>query len=230
MECIILAGGLGTRLQSVVADVPKCMAPVNGQPFLHYLFNYLQEYNCTKAILSLGYKHETVIEWIKIQERPFEIDYVIENEPLGTGGAVQLAMQKVVNENAIVLNGDTMFRVDLDRLFHFHTSQKAEVSIALKQLERFERYGSVRLGDDMYITSFEEKQYKDVGLINGGVYVLNKSALLGKKLPIKFSLEKDYFETFVTEKNMYGFVSNTYFIDIGVPSDYQQAQKDFKDF
>lgn len=230
MECIVLAGGFGTRLQSVVADVPKCMAPVNERPFLHYLFNYLEEYNCTKVILSLGYKHEVVLEWLKSQERPFEVDYVIEDEPLGTGGAVQLAMQKATDEDVVILNGDTMFRVDLEQLFQFHQSRKAEVSIALKQLEKFDRYGSVDVGDDMHIASFEEKKYKEIGLINGGIYVINKQALSQKRLPQKFSLEKDYFEAFVGERNMFGLVSDTYFIDIGIPVDYQQAQKDFEGF
>lgn len=230
MECIILAGGFGTRLQSVVSDVPKCMAPVREQPFLHYLFNYLEEQGCTKVILSLGYKHEVVTNWLQSQQRSFTVDYVIEQEPLGTGGAIQLALQKTSDDNVVVLNGDTMFRVGLNSLLELHTTRQAAVSIALKPMTDFDRYGTVTLNDENAILSFEEKQHRESGLINGGVYVLNKTALMNKSMPEKFSLEKDYFEAFVGEGNMYGFVSDTYFIDIGIPVDYQQAQQDFESF
>ena len=228
MECIILAGGMGTRLQSVVADLPKCMAPVNGKPFLHYMFNYLEEQDCTKVILSLGYKHEHVLEWLTTQKRSFSIDYVIEQKPLGTGGGVVLAMQKATGAYVIVLNGDTMFRVDLDKMFKFHNSKHASNTLALKPMTDFERYGVVRLDEHDRITSFEEKKHYAEGLINGGVYVLDRIGLLKKGLPEKFSLEQDYFEQIVKEGIMFGYVSNEYFIDIGIPSDYDRAQQDLK--
>lgn len=228
MECIILAGGFGTRLQSVVADVPKCMAPVNEQPFLHYLFDYLAKQGCTKVILSLGYKHEVILKWLAKEQWPFAVDHVIEQEPLGTGGGIQLALQKASDDNIIVLNGDTMFRVNLQELLAYHQNKKATTTLALKPMQQFDRYGTVQLNDTGCIISFDEKKYCDTGLINGGVYVLNKTALTDKNLPEKFSLEQGYFERFVAEGNMYGFVSDTYFIDIGIPVDYQQAQQDFQ--
>ncbi|MCB0697226.1 MAG: nucleotidyltransferase family protein [Chitinophagaceae bacterium] len=230
MECIILAGGMGTRLQRVVADRPKCMAPVNGSPFLHYMFDYLEQQECTRVILSLGYKHELVIEWLQTQNRPFTIDYVIEQKPLGTGGGIMLALHKATHEYVIVLNGDTMFRVNLTQLVKFHKSKHAVNTLALKRMTNFDRYGVVRLDENSRIVAFEEKKEYAEGLINGGVYVLNRNGLLKKEKPETFSLERDYFEATVAEGNMYGFECNEYFIDIGIPSDYEQAQKDFESF
>lgn len=230
MECIVLAGGLGTRLQSVVADVPKCMAPVNGQPFLHYIFNYLEQQGCTRVILSLGYKHEVVLEWLKTQKRSFSVSYVIENEPLGTGGGIQLALQETNEPDVFVLNGDTMFRADLNALNTYHQQKKSDATLALKEMRDFERYGTVHIDDDMRINTFAEKKYCKEGLINGGIYLLKKEAILSKNLAQKFSMEKDYFEAFVQQDKMYGFVSEAYFIDIGIPDDYAQAQEDFKTF
>ena len=228
MECIVLAGGLGTRLQSVVENVPKCMAPVNGKPFLHYVFDYLEQQGCTRVILSLGYKHEYVLQWLKTEQRSFIVAHVIEATPLGTGGGIQLAMQQAKEDNVFVLNGDTMFRADLKEQEEFHTTKKATTTLALKSMRQFDRYGVVNVDEEGRITSFEEKQYKDEGLINGGVYLINREAFLQKQLPEKFSFEKDYLEAFVSEGNFYGYSSDGYFIDIGIPTDYKQAQEDFK--
>lgn len=228
MECIVLAGGLGTRLQSVVQDVPKCMAPVNGKPFLHFLFDYAEQQGCTKVILSLGYKYEYVTEWLKTQQRSFTVDYVIEEVPLGTGGGIQLALQKATEQHIAVLNGDTMFRVPLQEMMEFHMQVQAATTVALKPMQDFDRYGVVKTDNTARITAFEEKKPQAEGLINGGVYIIDKDELAAKNLPEKFSFEKDYFEAFVQEGNMFGFVSTEYFIDIGIPSDYEQAQKDFK--
>lgn len=228
MECIVLAGGLGTRLQSVVADVPKCMAPVNGMPFLHYIISYLQEQRCSRLILSLGYKHEVVLNWLATQSPSFEVDYVIEEVPLGTGGGIQLALSKAQTNNVAILNGDTMFRVDLQNMLQFHNEKNAATTLALKPMKQFDRYGVVSINEQQRITAFKEKQHYEEGLINGGVYIVNNAALAGKELPQKHSFERDYFERYVAEGNMYGFVSNEYFIDIGIPSDFEKAQEDFK--
>jgi D-glycero-alpha-D-manno-heptose 1-phosphate guanylyltransferase len=204
------------------------MAPVNGKPFLHYIFSYLQSQGCTRIILSLGFKHEVITDWLKTEQWAFAIDYVIEETPLGTGGGISLALTKVTADNVAVLNGDTMFRVDMQAMLAYHTSKNAVTTLALKHMQEFERYGVVRTEDAGCITAFEEKKYYSEGLINGGVYIVNKAALAAKHLPEKYSFEKDYFEAFVHEGNMYGFVSNGYFIDIGIPADYEKAQEDFK--
>lgn len=229
MECIVLAGGLGTRLQSVIGNYPKCMAEVNGRPFLHYLFDYLEECKCTRVILSLGHRHDVILDWLKTEERPFAVDYVIEETPLGTGGGISLAFSKAQEEHVLVLNGDTMFCVDLQELMDFHIASGAATTLALKHMKFFERYGVVKTDYNHRITAFEEKKYYDEGYINGGIYAINKTSLLNRNLPEKYSFEKDYLEAFVHEGKFMGFESEAYFIDIGIPSDYTLAQQDFKE-
>jgi len=228
MEAIILAGGLGTRLQGVIGAYPKCMAPINGRPFLGYVLDYLDKQGCTRAILSLGYKHKIVTDWLEEQDLFFEVDCVIEDEPLGTGGGILAAMEIGETDDVAVVNGDTLFNVSLRDQLKFHSAAKAETTLALKKMQRFDRYGIVNVGDKDVITSFEEKQYRDEGLINGGVYFINREAFLKRKLPQKFSFEKDYLENFCGQKKYYGYVSDGYFIDIGIPEDYERAQTEFK--
>jgi D-glycero-alpha-D-manno-heptose 1-phosphate guanylyltransferase len=204
------------------------MAEVNGKPFLHYIFQYLIAQQCTRVVLSLGYRHEIVTDWLRTETLPFEVDYVIEQEPLGTGGGIQLAMRKARSSEVVVLNGDTMFSVDLKELFAYHCTRHAATTLALKEMFNFDRYGVVNTDDNGCITSFEEKQAREQGLINGGVYIISKKAFLNKHLPNKFSFEKEYLEAYVKEKKFFGYRDNAYFIDIGIPQDYQQAQEDFK--
>ncbi len=225
MEVIILAGGIGSRLQSVVSDVPKCMADVAGKPFLFYLFEYLKPFCPQRVILSLGYKHEVVEKWVEGLDLPFEIVNKVEQSPLGTGGAIKYALSEVSEEMAIVINGDTFFDVDLKLLQSFHQSHDGEATLALKSLKSFDRYGSVLINESSQITSFEEKRYCEEGLINGGIYVLNKNIL--DRFPEKFSMENDYFAVKVQEGNLAGYVSDGYFIDIGIPEDYEKAQQVF---
>lgn len=228
MECIVLAGGMGTRLQGVIGEYPKCMAEVNGQPFLHYVFEYLQAQHCTKVILSLGFKYKVVLDWLQTQKRPFEIDYVIERTPLGTGGAISYAMWRATENDIAVVNGDTLFDVDLTRLFSFHKDKEAETTLALKGMQNFDRYGVVTTDHTNCITRFEEKKYYRDGWINGGVYIISKSLLESREMPQIYSFEKDYLEAFVSEGKFYGHKCADYFIDIGIPEDYSKAQEDFK--
>lgn len=228
MEAIILAGGLGTRLQGVIGAYPKCMAPVNNQPFLSYLFDYLGQQRCTRVILSLGYKHRVITDWIEEQDTLFEVDCVIEEEPLGTGGGILASMEAAETDDVAIVNGDTMFKVDLAKQMAFHRSKNAETTLALKKMKQFDRYGIVNAEASGIITSFEEKQYRDEGSINGGVYFINREKFLARNLPDKFSFEKDYLEKFVKEQKFFGYESDSYFIDIGIPTDYELAQKDFK--
>lgn len=227
MECIVLAGGLGTRLQGVIGAMPKCMAVVAGKPFLFHLFQYLSAQGCKRVILSLGFKHEYVLEWLEQTQWDFEIDTVIELEPLGTGGGIQLAMSKAIETDVFVLNGDTMFSVDLKAMLSFHQQNNAETTLALKSLRHFERYGVVSTNEHQLISSFEEKKYYDSGTINGGIYIINRSKFSSRVLPEKYSFEKEYLEQYVADKHFYGFESDAYFIDIGIPEDFEQAQIDF---
>jgi D-glycero-alpha-D-manno-heptose 1-phosphate guanylyltransferase len=228
MDSIILAGGLGTRLRSSIGDAPKCMAPVNGHPFLYYLLQYLETQGCSSVVLSLGYKHEIVTDWLKGHACHLDIKYSIESEPLGTGGAIALAMSGTTTSQVAVLNGDTIFRIDMPALTDFHQLHQAEVTLALKQMQNYERYGSVKTDTNGRIIAFEEKKATVEGLINGGIYVIDKARFQSRHLPQKFSFEKDYLEAFVAEGNFYGLKHQEYFLDIGVPEDYELAQEDFK--
>lgn len=230
-EAIILAGGLGTRLRAVVNDVPKCMAPVAGHPFLYYLLQHLQKYGIRHVILSLGYRHEVVTDWVKcLQGLRTEIDFSVEDSPLGTGGAIRKALTLVEGEDTLVLNGDTFFDVELNRFLICHRQSGLPLSLALKPMEKFERYGNVSLGTNGIIEAFHEKRYCDRGYINGGVYIINKHEKLFRGCPEKFSFETHILQQKVHEGCLNGFVSDGYFIDIGIPEDYERANRDFADW
>ena len=226
--CIILAGGLGTRLRSAVPDLPKCMAPVAGKPFLHHVIHYLLEQGVDSFIFSLGYMHEVIEDYVLKNYPLLNYQLSIEEEPLGTGGAIQLACKKTTAENILVLNGDTMFRINTNKLLSFHQQNKAACTLALKPMHNFDRYGVVDINKDGYIQSFKEKKFYKQGLINGGVYALNVNSFLELNLPVKFSFEKDYLETYCTIQKMTGLVQDEYFIDIGIPEDLEKANTEFE--
>jgi D-glycero-alpha-D-manno-heptose 1-phosphate guanylyltransferase len=230
-EAIILAGGLGTRLSSVVKDTPKSMALVNGRPFLEYLLDYLEVYDINHVILSVGYKHKDILDHFGKQYKSIQLEYAIEDEPLGTGGGIKKAFDLIHGNKALVFNGDTMFRIDLIRLFDFHSSRLSKFSLVLREVEDVSRYGSVEGDENRKITAFNEKGEKSgKGLINGGVYLVSKSFFQIHDFPKKFSIEKDCFEKMVDSFPFYGLICRQYFIDIGIPEDYQKAQDDFKEF
>jgi D-glycero-alpha-D-manno-heptose 1-phosphate guanylyltransferase len=228
---IILAGGLGTRLRSVVYDLPKCMAPVNDKPLLSYVIDHFQQQGINKFIFSLGYKHEVIINYLDqltTHHSPLTFQYSIEEEPLGTGGAIKKACLLANDKNALVTNGDTLFKANISALQNFHILKHSDCTLALKPMHEFNRYGVVELNDDEAVKSFNEKKYYERGLINGGLYMLNVENFLSKSLPAKFSFETNYLEKFYTEDKMYGLVLDAYFIDIGIPEDYERAQAELK--
>lgn len=229
MEVIILAGGLGTRLQSVVTNIPKCMAPVKEKPFLWYLLKYLTRFEIDRITLSIGYLKEVIIDWINQfgNEFPFDFNYAIETEPLGTGGAIRLALEKCVSNNIIVLNGDTFFDIELDKLYRDHCLYSATITVALKPMKQFDRYGTVQIEKSTnLIKQFNEKVYCERGLINGGIYIINRENLDMKALPKKFSFETEILESQVIEEKIYGFIQKGYFTDIGIPQDYLKANEE----
>lgn len=230
-QAIILAGGLGTRLRSAVPDLPKCMAPVAGKPFLSYVIDYLQGQGIEKFIFALGYKSEDFDLFLRTKLPPdptkggeLRCQLSIEATPLGTGGAIKLACQKAAEATVLVLNGDTFFGIRADELAAFHQQQQADCTLCLKPMENFDRYGVVELNADGSIRHFREKQFYTTGLINGGVYALDTARFLSASLPEKFSFEKDYLEDQTPHKRLYGLVQDEYFIDIGIPEDYERAQ------
>ena len=223
---IILAGGLGTRLRAVVQDLPKPMAAINGKPFLHYLFLYLTRQHIHQAILCVGYKSKAIESYFGDKYLDVKITYSHEEEPLGTGGAIQQAFEQV-KDKAFVLNGDTFFDIELAALMHFVDEHKADLAMALKPMQNFDRYGVVRTDDEGKISAFEEKHWFEQGMINGGIYFMDKSVFANTQQVQKFSFEKEILEQGITHKQFYGKAFEHYFIDIGIPEDYARAQHDF---
>ena len=232
MQAIILAGGLGTRLKSVINDVAKPMADINGRPFLQYMFDYLGPQGVKDVVLCVGYKSESITNHFGSEYEGINIAYSLEQQPLGTGGAVRQAMTLVAPDTSdvLVMNGDTFFDVDLDSMADFHQDKDADVTIALKWMEKFERYGMVDIEADSRIVGFREKEYQEEGYINGGIYVIDHNFFRSQELPDKFSLEKDFHEVRYKDSDYYGYPTDEYFIDIGVPEDYAKAKKDFETY
>ncbi|MFZ4523371.1 MAG: nucleotidyltransferase family protein [Bacteroidales bacterium] len=231
MEAIILAGGFGTRLQKVVSDVPKSMALINKRPFLEYLFDYLITQGVTKVVLAVGYKHEIISDHFRKQYKSLPLHYSIENEPLGTGGGIRLALWKVDGLRALVMNGDSLFKVDMPALMDFHLKKKADATLALRKLTDTARYGSVKVNRARRITGFAEKGAENgPGFINGGVYIIEKYFLMEPEFRGRFSMEKDCFENYYPHSKLFGFPAEGYFLDIGIPEDYEKAQHEFAAF
>jgi D-glycero-alpha-D-manno-heptose 1-phosphate guanylyltransferase len=227
---IILAGGFGTRLKTVVSDVPKPMAPINGIPFLSYQLNYLKRFGVKHAVISVGYLHEKIMAFYQNEFNGMKITYVIETEPLGTGGGIRKGIEECDDKAVFALNGDSFFDIDLDKLQQFHDFKNASFSLALRKVDNASRYGSIEINGENEIVSFQEKSdTSEPGLINAGIYILEPTLYL-KHTPAhtKFSIEKDLFEKELQTLPIYGFEFDGYFIDIGVPEDYTKAQHDLK--
>jgi len=223
MEAIVLAGGFGTRLQSVVADVPKPMAMVHNKPFLEHLFYYLKENGITRVILSVGYKYEIIEDYFKNSFAGIEIDYAIEEEPLGTGGAILNAVSHARQDHVFIINGDTFFNVDLKILLSRHLSYQSDLTLSLKPMQNFDRYGCVAVDEKNKVSSFKEKEFVIKGKINGGIYILNKKIFRALDLPKVFSFE-EFMQKNMSNINIYAAIFDNYFIDIGIPEDYKKAQ------
>ena len=229
---IILAGGMGTRLKTIISDLPKPMAPIMNVPFLTYQLNYLKHFGIKKVIFSVGYLSEKIIAHYNQSFENISIEYSIEKNPLGTGGGIRMAMSNLNEDLVLILNGDSFFDIDLEQFYNLHLEQKSEFSLALRYVNNSERYGNIEFNSSNQITSFIEKnQLNQSGYINAGVYILSKKLYLQNTKPnINFSIEKDFFEKQLNQLIIKGFEFKDYFIDIGIPEDYLKAQDDFKEF
>lgn len=227
-EAIILAGGLGTRLSGITKDIPKPMVDINKKPFLCYLMDCLKIQGINKVLLSIGYKHNVIMSYFGLKYKGLLIEYIIETEALGTGGAISEALKRTKQDDVFVLNGDSFFNINLKELMNAHYKWNSLLTVAVKPMYNFKRYGSIILKDNRII-GFEEKCFKNAGLINGGIYVMKRA------IANLFPKERSFsFEGFL-EKNIdkiapYAFISNEYFIDIGIPEDYKKAQQELNDY
>lgn len=228
-EAIILAGGFGTRLRSVVSDVPKPMAPVAGRPFLCHLLDSLKKEGYGHVVLATGYLHEKVEDYFGSEYNGLKIDYAVELEPLGTGGAIVNGLQHCSCEKVTVLNGDTFFKIDHRKLTDLCDEKKAPLTIALRHVEDSGRYGCVECDDEGRIVAFREKDDQgQPGYINGGIYRLDRHLLDRFSLGQQFSFEKEVLQHDYRGQHFYGVRFDGYFIDIGIPEDYERAQEELR--
>ncbi|MGK2871380.1 MAG: nucleotidyltransferase family protein [Alphaproteobacteria bacterium] len=229
MQAIILAGGLGTRLRTVAPDIPKPMAAVAGRPFLDHLLTYLESQDIDRVVLSVGHLRDQIISHYGDRFGKVQITYAIEESPLGTGGALVLALSQCSQSPVFVVNGDTWLELDYRAMYAAHIAAGALISVAAKQMDDAARYGRLRI-DAGRITGFEARGGTGPGTINAGVYLIDRDALLTRmreRLPEKFSFEADFLEPDVSQLRPLAYITDMRFIDIGVPEDYHRAQTFF---
>ena len=225
-EAVVLAGGFGTRLAHVVPDVCKPMAPVAGEPFLRRVLDQLDDAGFARVIIADGYRREQIESYFMGTYRGLEIDYSSESAPLLTGGAVKRALQTCTQTEVFVLNGDTWFDVDFSSMeSSLAAHAEGACCIATKRMRTFDRYGTLGVNECGTVQSFREKQFCSEGLINGGVYLIRRTALESE--PDVFSLENDWFQNMAREGALVACETGGDFIDIGIPEDYDQAQAMF---
>lgn len=225
MDVIILSGGLGTRLKTVVKEIPKTMALINEKPFLEYTFKYLEQFKIENIILAVGYKKEYIKQYFGNKYNKINIYYSEENNPLGTGGAIKQAFSYSKEDNVIVMNGDIYAKVNLSELMNKHIETQSQVTIALKEMENFDRFGIVEFDKDSIITKFKEKEFTKKGFINVGIYAMNKNIFHGLHLGKTFSIENDFFSKYTDKIKHSAYFYNGDFIDIGIPEDYKKLQE-----
>lgn len=223
MEAIILAGGLGTRLQSRLAGIPKSMAPVAGRPFLEILLNQLVDAGCQRVILSVGHLREVILHAFGESYRGMLLAYAVEESPLGTGGAIRLALEKGTDEKLLVMNGDTFLQVDFAALCRAHETSRRPLTLTVTPVDNVARYGGVIVEQDC-VAGFVEKGRTGPGWINAGVYVFDRAFEWPGNLSDPFSFESDVLVPHIATLRPAAYLCRGYFLDIGVPEDLERAQ------
>ena len=229
MQAVLLAGGLGTRLRSVVSDRPKPMALIGDKPFMEYVVMELVSHGVSEIIFAVGYKGSMVEEYFKDGSHwGIQVSYAYEEELLGTAGAIKNAGTKVTEDHFLVLNADTFYRIDYSRLTSLSKERALDMTLVLREVPDVSRYGQAVLEDGCLKTFNEKTEEPRKGTINGGIYYL-KRELLDEIPEGKVSLEQDMIPKWLSEgKKLGGFVSDGYFIDIGIPQDYYRFAEDVK--
>ncbi|MBT9778390.1 NTP transferase domain-containing protein [Clostridium sp. MCC353] len=230
MQAILLAGGLGTRLQSVVNDRPKPMALIQEKPFMEYVIHELGKHGITDIIFAVGYKGSMVEEHFKDGSGfNIKVSYAYEEELLGTAGAIKNAGKFVSEDRFFVLNADTFYQIDYSRIMQLQQEENLDMALVLRKVPDVSRYGEALLKGGM-LTAFNEKTTEPrPGTINGGIYLM-KRELLSEIPGGKVSLENEMIPKWLKEgKRLGGIVNDGYFIDIGVPADYFKFIEDVKE-
>jgi D-glycero-alpha-D-manno-heptose 1-phosphate guanylyltransferase len=227
LEAIILAGGKGTRLQSVVSDVPKPLASINGTPFLSILMSYLARQGFSRFILSTGFKADLIKNHLGSHFAGIPIAYVHENVPLGTGGAIKVALDKLHADHGFVFNGDSFIEAnfhEIETYWQKYWQKNQHALLVATEVADTSRYGRLNTQQNQLI-GFSEKGVEGQGLINAGCYVLPKKIFEHIQMPPQFSFESDFLPLYLQQARVEVFVSEGLFIDIGIPADYQLAQQ-----
>jgi len=227
LEGIVLAGGLGTRLRSVLPDLPKCLAPIAGAPFLSYLLTYLARQGVRRVVLALGYKADIIQSWVQNRSWPFKIQFAVENTPLGTGGAIQNAWPLTTTPHVLVVNGDTFCPAHLSEFYQAHLHKRADISLVSVPVSPADRYGTLHLSSDGWVQTFEEKRPCPTGWINAGLYLISRTWWEKQTFPAAFSWEAYLQNALLSPQppKIYAHrLPDTPFIDIGIPEDYDRAQ------
>lgn len=222
MEAIVLAGGFGTRLREVVPDLPKPMAPIGGKPFLEILLSALARKGFTRVVLSLGFMAETISSHFGERFAEMELVYIVEEHPLGTGGAIRLAMEACKEDHVFVFNGDTFVDLEVGQIERLWENHHHAIIVG-REVPDTARYGRLLVSDGR-VSGFSEKGMTGPGLINAGCYILRTDQLDEWPLNTPFSLESDYFVRAVTTEPVDAFETTGLFIDIGIPEDFNRAQ------
>jgi len=228
MQVIILAGGFGRRLKNHIPSIPKPMAPINNKPFLDYILNYLNNYDVDKIIFSLFHKHQVIEKYYQYDYEGIEISYSIDKGPLGTGGAIKEALSFADNEHIFVINGDTFFNVNLLDLYKKHIEDCNDITFSLKPMKNFDRYGIIKTSESGNVISLSEKEYSRSGQIDGGIYLIKKILFDDYNGEKVFSFN-DYIINNLKYIKVGSMVFDEIFIDIGIPEDYNSAQKLLRD-
>jgi D-glycero-alpha-D-manno-heptose 1-phosphate guanylyltransferase len=223
---VLLAGGRGTRLESVSGGLPKPLMEVGGRPFIEHVLENLMNFGCDHVVIAASYKWELLRDHLGANYKGCALDWSIESKPLGTGGAIHQAFRIFDLAAAFVLNADTLFRVNLDGLEALHLASGAAVTIALRAVPDVARFGEVVIDEDGRIELFSEKGRHGPGLINGGVYFVDGRVWLHGDFPEVFSFESDYLQQRGNSGSAFGYISDAYFIDIGIPDDLDRARRD----
>ena len=224
---VILAGGLGTRLRSVVSDRPKVLAEVFGRPFLKYLFDQLENAGVHEVVLCTGHMADSVREEIGETYGSLHIKHSMEDVPLGTGGALRLALPLIQSDTVMVMNGDSYINADLKAFLRWFLRKNIVAALLLVKSLDMKRYGKVVIASDNRVEAFEEKSgIEGEGLINAGIYLLKKKFVETIPPGTAFSLELELFPNLIGKK-LYGYRCEGEFIDIGTPKSFRKAEKFF---
>lgn len=227
IDVVILAGGLGTRIQPVLGDVPKLLAPINERTYLDYLLDWLEGFGVRRVIFSLGHQADAIVAYLAAHpRRDLSVETVIEASPQGTAGALRLVRPHIKSDVAVVMNGDTWIAADLPRFVSAHRTSGAAVSILSVTVDEAGRYGRIDVDEDGHILAFHEKQPDaGAGRINAGVYAFSKQAWESLASSEGTSLERDYFQTRPRSTLASHDAGKVAFIDIGTPESLRHAAR-----